>query len=225
MFEKKIGCDPKSLSAYINAAACYYQSKNYPRMRELLFKGIALKSDFLQARLWLGRYYAQVDSLDQAKQEYEEVIRIIGPNTEKNKRETGEAYQQLGQTFFLRKQYDRCADACRKSLAVGSENSPLHLMWGQAILQMLDPNADPADNQKKKEEASRHFRRSAELDPGNALAHFWLGQALVILRVEGDNEGNKRLQEEACSEWRKVLRIDPRNEDAKKSMDRYGCGK
>ena len=48
-------------------------------MRELLTKTIEVKPDFLQARLWLARYYTQVDSLDNAKAEYDEVLKQIGP--------------------------------------------------------------------------------------------------------------------------------------------------
>ena len=223
MFEKRIGCDPRSLSAYVNAAACYMQLKNYPRTRELLTKALELKPDFLQGLLWMARYYSQVDSVEKAKDQYDEVLRQIGANPEKYRREAGEAYYLTGSYFFQRGQYERAIDAFRKDLSVGYEIGSIHLSWGQAQLQLLDPKADPADNRKKIEEAVRHFRRAIDLEPNNAAAHLWLGQGLVLMRVEGDDAGNKRLQEEACSEYRKVLRMEPRNEDAKKSMERIGC--
>jgi tetratricopeptide (TPR) repeat protein len=225
-FEKKIACDPRSLGAYLNAAACYYQPtvKNYGRMRELLMKSLELKPDWLLARLWLGRYYTAVDSLAKAKEQYDEVIRTVGPNPDKrNKDIAGEAEYMVGQYYFALQQYDKCVDACKRAYTIGYDNFSLRITWGQSLLQTLNPKGDPADNKRKVEDATRQFRRAAELDPGSAAAHLWLAQSLVLSRVEGDNEGNKVLRDEACGEYRKALRIDPRNEDAKKGMERIGC--
>ena len=223
MFEKKIACDPRSLSAYVNGAACYMQVKNWTRTRELLTRSIELKPDFMQGRLWLGRYFAQVDSLDKAVEQYDEVLRLIGTNTDKYKAEAGEALQQKGQMYFINRQYERAMDSFRRAIGIGSETSGMHLMWGQSLLLLLDPKGDAADNKKKKDDAITHFRKSVSLDPGSVQGHLWLGQALIQSRVEGDNEGNAKLQAEACAEFAKVLRLDPRNEDAKKAKERIGC--
>ncbi len=223
MFERKISCDPRSLSAYVNAAACYMQLKNWTRCRELLVKSVELKSDFMQGRLWLGRYFAQVDSLDRAVEQYDEVLRLINSNVDKYKKEAGEAHMQKGQLFFIDGKYERAIDSFRKAVSVGTESASLHLMWGQALLLLLDPKGDAGENKRKKDEATQHFRRVIQSDPNLPQGHLWLGQALVQSRVEGDNEGNKRLQEEACAEYAKVLRLDPRNEDAKKARERIGC--
>jgi tetratricopeptide (TPR) repeat protein len=223
MFEKKIGCDPKSLGAYLNASASYMAQKNYTRARELLLKAIELKPDFLLGRLWLARYYMTVDSLDKAKENYEEVLKQCTANPEKYKKEAAEAHAQMGSYYFQTKQYERAIDSFRKALGLGNENAPLRLSWGQAVLQTLDPKGSQDDNRKKIEESTNQFRRALQLDPNSAMGHLWLAQSLVLSRVEGDNEGNKKLQEEACGEYRKVLKIDPKNEDAKKGMERISC--
>ncbi|HXX64749.1 MAG TPA: tetratricopeptide repeat protein [Bacteroidota bacterium] len=223
MFEKKITCDKRSLSAYVNAAACYMQMKNWQRTRELLFKSIELKSDFLQGRLWLGRYYAQVDSLEKAVEQYDEVIKIIAANPENHNKEAGEAHMQKAQLYFIDKQYERSAAECRKVQEVGTETGGLHLMWGQALLQLLDPKGDEAENTRKKDESIAHLRRACALEPGNGQAHFWLAQALILSRKEGDDAKNKMIVEEACAELTKAMRIDPKNEDARKSKERIGC--
>jgi tetratricopeptide (TPR) repeat protein len=223
MFEKKVACDPRSLSAYVNAAACYMQLKNWTRSRELLVRSVELKSDFMQGRLWLGRYYAQVDSLDKAVGQYDEVLKLINSNGDKYKKEAGEAHMQKGQLFFIDGKYERAIDSFRRALSVGTENASLHLMWGQGLLLLLDPKGDAAENKRKKDDATVHFRRVIQIDPNLPAGHLWLGQALVQSRVEGDNEGNRRLQEEACAEYAKALRLDPRNEDAKKARERIGC--
>lgn len=223
MFEKKITCDSKSLSAYVNAAACYMQLKNWVRTRELLVRSLELKPDFLQGRLWLGRYYAQVDSLEKAVEQYDEVLKIIGANPENHKKEAGEAHMQKAQLYFIDKQYERSVAECRKAVEVGNEPASLHLMWGQALLQLLNPKGDESDNVRKKEESVQHLRRACALEPGNGQAHFWLAQALILSRVEGDDARNRTLVEEACAELTKAMRIDPRNEDARKSKERIGC--
>jgi len=226
MFEKKVSCDPRSLSSYINAAACYMQLKSMSRARELLVHAVELKSDFLQARLWLGRYYAQVDSLEKAVEQYDEVLKIIAasPDPQKFRRETGEAHQQKGQLYFINRRYDQAIDAFRKAQAVGAENSGLHLMWGQGLLQLLNPQGDDAENTRLKEDAIVHFRRAvATAAPNDAQPHLWLGQGLILARKEGEYDKNKKLVEEACVELTKALRLDPRNDDAKKSMERIGC--
>ncbi|MGA9121280.1 MAG: tetratricopeptide repeat protein [Bacteroidota bacterium] len=223
MFEKKIECDPKSLSSYLNAAASYWQLKNWGRIRELLDKAIALKPDFLTARLWLARYYLQMDSLDKAKEEYDVVLQEGNAKPDQYKKEIGEAYSMTGSYYFTEQKYASAIESFRKALAVGYDNSGLHLSWGQAILQTLDVKESADETKAKKEDAVKHFRRSIELDSKNALAHLWLAQALILLRVEGQDEMNRKLQEEACSEFKWTLRLQPGNQDAKKGMDRYGC--
>jgi tetratricopeptide (TPR) repeat protein len=223
MFEKRITCDPKSLSTYVNAAACYMALKNWQRCRELLVRSLELKPDYLAGHLYYARYFAQVDSLEKAVAQYDTVIALIGPDIEKHRAEIGEAYLQKAQLYFIDKRFERAVDTFRKAQTAGVENAALNLMWGQAMLQLLDPTGNQDENKRKKAEAVQHFRKSVALDPGTAQSHFWLGAGLVLMREEGDNEGNKKLVEEACSEYSKCLRLDPKNEDAKKSRERIGC--
>ena len=223
MFERKIACDPRSLSAYINAGSSLMQVGELPRARELFLKAIDLKSDFFQGRLWLARYYVQVDSFNLARQQYEEVLRLIGDQTDKYKREAGEAHSLLASLFMSGKEYGRAIESFRKALAVGYETAGMHLSWGQAILQTLDPNDPAEENRKRNEDALKHFRRCVDLDANSVQGHLWLAEGLVRSRVPGDDEANRQLKDEACSEYKKVLRLDSKNEDAKKGMERIGC--
>jgi tetratricopeptide (TPR) repeat protein len=227
MFEKKISCDPKSLSTYINTAITYMQKSNLnlPRARELLVKSIELKSDFLQGRLWLARYYAQVDTFDLAEGQYLEVLKIVGdpPTDKKNNSAYGESQKLLGSLYMTKRQYSKAIDAFRKTQSVGMDDDNVHLSWGQAILQTLDPKDAEDEGRRKVADALKHFRICVEKNPGNVQGHFWLGECLVRSRVPDDPEGIKKLTQEACSEWRKVLKLDPKNEDAKKAIERIGC--
>jgi tetratricopeptide (TPR) repeat protein len=225
MFDKRIACDPKSMSlaAYLNDAASHMQTKNFPRVRELLVTAIEKRPDYLPARLWLARYYTQVDSLDFAKAEYDSVLKQIGPNVDKYKTEAGEAHYLLGMYYFRKQAFGQAVESFRRASSLGREDASLRLTQGQAVMQTLDPTGDPADNDAKIQECIRLFRRTIELESGNAQAHLWLAQGLIRARKEGDDDVNRKLQEEACSELRKVLKLDPRNEDAKKTMERIGC--
>jgi len=225
MFDKRIECDPKaiSLAAYLNGAASHMQIKNYPRTRELLTKAIEVKPDFLQARLWLARYYTQVDSLDNARAEYDEVLQQIGTNTDKYKREAAEAHYLLGMYYFRKQQFASTTESFRRAAGFGYEDASMQLTWGQAMLQTLDRLGDPDANAAKIQESIKHFRRTIDLEPGNAQGHLWLAQGLIQSRKEGDDKRNREIQEEACNELRKALKFDPRNDDAKKAMERIGC--
>jgi tetratricopeptide (TPR) repeat protein len=223
MFEKRIACDPRSLSAYINASASYMQVKNYQRAHELLTKTVTMKPDFLLGRLWLGRTLSLMDSLDEAKAQYDEVLTQAQSDPVKYKKEIGEAQYMSASYWFQKQQYEKAVDGYRKAQGSGYDNADSRFSWGQAVLQTLDPKGDPAENRKRITEAVTHFRRSVEMNPNNYMSHLWLAQGLVLLRVEGDDEGNRKLTGEACEEYRKVLRLNPGNADAKKGMERIGC--
>lgn len=225
MFERKIACDSNSIAAYLNAALTYQQQTNLnlPRARELFLKVVGLRPDYLNGRLYLARYYMQVDSFDLAEAQYHEVLRLIGDQVDKNKAVYGEAYKLLGSLYMIKKQYPRAIDAFRKVQSVGMDDANVHLSWGQAILQTLDPKDSEEENRKKNDDALKHFKECVGKDPNNVQGLFWLGECLVRSRVPGDDKKNKELKDEACAAWKKVLKLDPKNEEAKKGLDRIGC--
>ncbi len=221
MFEKKIACDPRSLTAYINAGSSYMQApKNLPRARELFVKALELKPDFLQAKIWLARYYAEVDSVTAMKQMYDEVIKLGNEDAAKNKSTLYEAYLQLGSYYFGLKNYGSALENFRKALSYG-ESAGLNLTIGQCLILTRGDNAD--ESRRKTEEAINKFRRAIQMESCNAQAHFWLGNSLTYLRKEADTIGNRKLQDEACAEYAKALKCDPKLDEARKAMARIGC--
>ena len=226
MFDKRIACDPKSISlaAYLNAAASHMQNKNYVRTRELLTKTIELKPDFLPARLWLARYYTQVDSLENAQGP--SMTRCCdksgrtsrSTNVKQPKHTTCWACTTSGNSSS-----DLPSESFRRASSFGYDDASMRLTWGQAVLQTLDRQGDQEANDVKIQESIRHFRRVADLEPGNAQGHLWLAQGLIQSRKEGEDKKNQEIKEEACNELRKALKYEPRNEDAKKAMERIGC--
>src|SRR5262245_26319012 len=83
MFDKKIDCDPRSLTAYLNSGISSLTLKDFPAAREKLTKVVSLKPDYYNGRLWLARYYTQVDSLDMAMQQYDEVLKQVADQPDK----------------------------------------------------------------------------------------------------------------------------------------------
>jgi len=179
-----------------------------------------LKPDFFSAQLWLARYYAEVDSVVAMKQTYDDVIRLGSEDPVKNKSALNEAYIQLGSYYFGQKNFAAALENFRKALTYG-ENSGLHLAIGQCLI--LTRGDDVDENRKRTEDAIARFRRAIQLDQNNAQAHFWLGNSLLFLRIEGDTQKNRELNNEACGEFKKALKLDPKLDDAKKAMERIGC--
>jgi len=222
MFERKIACEPRSLAAVLNAGICYLTLKDYPASREKLMAAVDLKPDYDVSRLWLARYYSQVDSLDKAVEQYDEVLRQVEGNPAK-KKVTGEAHFLKGFAFFVKLRFEPAIDSFRKALANDYETDNLHLMLGQAILQTLDPQGSVDANRAITSDAVKAFRRCIAMNPNNADGHFGLGDALIRSRVVGEDQKNAELKAEACSEFQKALRLNPNLEGARKSMELYGC--
>ncbi len=222
MFEKKIACEPKSLSALLNCGICYLTLKDFPASREKLVAAVALKPDYDVSRLWLARYYSQVDSLDQAVEQYDLVLAQVEGKPEK-KKVAGEAHYLKGFAYFVRLRFEPALDSFKKALANGYETDNLHLMLGQATLQTLNPTGSEAENQAKTAEAVKAFRRCIAMNANNADGHYGLGDSLIRSRVVGDDAKNKELKGEACNEFQKALKLSPNMEAAKKAIELYGC--
>ncbi len=222
MFEKKIACEPKSLSALLNCGICYLTLKDFPASREKLLTAVALKPDYDVSRLWLARYYSQVDSLDKAVEQYDIVLSQVENNPEK-KKVAGEAHYLKGFAYFVRLRFEPALDSFRKALANGYETDNLHLMMGQATLQTLNPTGSESENQAKTADAVKAFRRCITMNPNNADGHYGLGDSLIRSRVMGEDERNRELKSEACNEFQKALKLNPNLEAAKKAVELYGC--
>ncbi len=219
-YERKIAVDSFSLSAYLNAAASYVQLKNFEKSRSLLRRAVELRPDYMGSRLRLAQTYAFMDSLEAAKKEYDEVLALIGDQSQKYRNELLEAYNMITTIYFQKQRYPNAIEWAKKGIAAGADDSGLRLLLGQAII--LSRGDDPDENRRKIEEAVKHFRQAIEYNQKSAQAHLWLAQGLIFLRIEGEDELNKKLADEARIEYKKVLQLEPGNVDAKKGLERIG---
>jgi tetratricopeptide (TPR) repeat protein len=218
MYEKKIAVDSTSLSAYLNASASYVQLKNYERSKQLLQKAIEHRPAYVGSRLRLAQTYALMDSLDQAKSQYDSVLSLIGTQTEKYKNELSEAYNMIGNIYFQKNKYDAAVDILRKAINSGADGAQVRVLIGQALI--LGRGDDPDLNRKRILDAVEHFRKAIKLDPKSVQGHLWLAQGLIFSRLEWEPEAAIELTKEARQEYKKVLQLDPNNVDAKKGLEK-----
>jgi hypothetical protein len=172
---------------------------------------------------WLAQYYALADSFDRAQEQYREVLNIAGNDPGKHAQEIGEAWSQIGMGYVFKKAYPRAVEAFSRAAASGYNNAGLYLQWGLAVLQTSPPEASARERRDTAAECERLFRRCVSIDSRNAQGHFWLGETLLRLRVEGENDQIRKLTADACREFARALALDPTLDDARKEMARYGC--
>jgi tetratricopeptide (TPR) repeat protein len=231
MFEKKIGCDSSTVGGYLNAGSCYMaiagsgieRSAMLSRARELLTVAHRNNPENLTIHFRLAQYFALVDSVDLAKEEYEAVLKKASEDPKLYRKEAAESHGQIAMYYSYKKQPERALASYQKAQSLGYENSTMQLNWGIAFLQIVDPQKPEKENRTTTESALGHFRRAVALDPKNAQAHFWLGEGLIRLRIPGNNASVRSLTAEACKEFKVVLQLNPGHEDARKEMERYGC--
>jgi tetratricopeptide (TPR) repeat protein len=205
-FEKTISCDPQSLGSYVNAAACHMKTANFRRSRELLLRLLQLRPNFLKARLMLGHYYREVDSLSEANVQDSLISGLLEPHNAERRLDRFKRYRGVIRDI-------------RNVGSLGVENAGLHLHWGKALMQLLDPGATRAQNNRRIGEAVVEFRRAVALAPDNPQAHLWLGHGLSLLWSDSYPGHGK----EACREYRMVLKLNPENKEARRGIERLEC--
>jgi tetratricopeptide (TPR) repeat protein len=232
MFEKYLqGDGGSSISAHLNAGACYLAIAQASPMRDsllnrartLLVAARSLNPENMAIRFRLAQYYAFADSFDLAQQQYREVLDLAAADPGKHHRETGEAWAQIAFGHVVRKEYPEAIRCFPKAVAAGYEHANLYLQWGLAVLQTIAQGTSVSESRSIAAESARLFRRAIRLDDRTAQAHFWLGESLIRQRIEGENSLNRKLTKEACGAFKRALALDPSYEDAKKEIFRYGC--
>jgi tetratricopeptide (TPR) repeat protein len=96
-FRKHLSMDSTDAGAWLNMGLCYFIVKDYPNAIASLRTMTTLKPDNIQGQLWLARTYLLSDSLQQAEDGYETVLKIAKDDTSADSVPTlTEAYRQVG---------------------------------------------------------------------------------------------------------------------------------
>jgi tetratricopeptide (TPR) repeat protein len=158
-FEKRFTADPENTTAYLNYSLSNMFLGNWEKARVALRTVTAQKPDYVPGHLHLANTLAQMDSIREAKKEYELVIKLGAADEEKYKSEVGDARGRLGVQFLIDKQYPDALEYLTIAVKLKPDVARFHLWRGQTL-----------QNLNRKDEAIREYKKTLELDPGNKEA-------------------------------------------------------
>ncbi len=159
MFKKRYTLDPSSTSAYINFALCNMALGKWDSSRVALRQAIILKPQYMQGHLFLARCLIQLDSLQQAKKEYETIISLTDTIQAKYQGELAEAHRMIGFVYLLDKKYPPAIESLTRSRQLKNDDAQTHLWLAQSYALM-----------NRREEALKEYQIVLKLDPKNETA-------------------------------------------------------
>jgi len=158
MFEKRFKLDPKATTAYLNYANCNIQLGRIDTARVALRQVVALRPDYLPARLSLARCLAnaryKTDSLQTAHGEFETVIKTADTAVVKYKNELFDANNGMAYVYYVEKKYPQTNEALDKALKFKPNDAPTRKFKAQILFLMANL-----------EEAAREYRSYLKLNP------------------------------------------------------------
>ncbi|MGN6618233.1 MAG: tetratricopeptide repeat protein [Ilyomonas sp.] len=125
--------------------------------------------------------------LDSQKEIKQDIEKELNTNSDDPK-----LYQQLAETYFSSKQYDKAAAVYTKAIAAAEKN-------GSSIIDLLLARADAYGYMQNIEASNEDYEKVLSMEPDNLLANFYLGFNYYNIRQLVDAERY----------FRKVLTLDP----------------
>jgi tetratricopeptide (TPR) repeat protein len=164
MFQKAMALDSTHYSLFVNYALCEMvlgrsDNAHFDSARVALRYVTSKVPDYAPGHLYLAQSLisVSVDSLAEARKEYETWIKLIPANEEsKYKRDLSEAYKNIGASYLKEKKYPQAIESLSKALKYKEDDWQTHLWIGQA-------NQLSGDKDKAIEE----YRRVLKLNPTN----------------------------------------------------------
>jgi tetratricopeptide (TPR) repeat protein len=188
--EKALSVDPNNTYALANMAIWSYRMGN-PKDEEMYSrKAIATRPDFTKVRLYLGDALQLQGKLDEAAQEYRQVIAQEPANYQ--------AYNGLGLTLDKQGLKQEALKEFRLSLSIKPDQAMPHSQIGKILIEM-----------HQLPEAVDEFTQAMRFGPVNANSHIGLGMVLMQM---GDYE-------KAAGQFSDALQINPADADARRNLD------
>jgi len=101
-FKRRLSIDSTDASAWLNMGLCYFIIKNYVNAVAALKTFGVLKPGNIQGQLWLARSYLVSDSVDKAKDVYENIIKTSEDDTSAdNSQVMNESYREVGYYYVM----------------------------------------------------------------------------------------------------------------------------
>jgi tetratricopeptide (TPR) repeat protein len=155
IFERRISLDPGNDEAYYYVGLCQRELGRYPEAIAAMRQSANLADGKVDRHFWLGLFYVQADSIDQAQQEFRRVVELDTGNSN-NK---AIALRQLGYYRLLRKEYVEAIEFLERSASINPNDAGTLLWLAQAY-----------QNSGNRGRAVEYYRRVLKVDPGNADA-------------------------------------------------------
>jgi tetratricopeptide (TPR) repeat protein len=164
MFQKVCTLDSTHYSAFVNYGLCEMvlgrsDNAHFDSARVALRYVTSKLPDYAPGHLYLAQALisVSVDSLGEARKEYETWMRLIPANEEaKYRRDFSEAYKNIGASYLKDKKYPQAIENLSKALKYKEDDWQTHLWIGQA--NQLSGNRD---------KAIEEYRRVLKLNPTN----------------------------------------------------------
>jgi tetratricopeptide (TPR) repeat protein len=131
-FEQRFLRDPNATSAYLNYALCNTSMKRWEAAKTALRKVNEAKPDYIPGFLHLARIYMQQDSIEEAVEPYQIVVKLAEPQAVKYKAELGEAYRVIGLMHLVKKRHSEAVKALTASIKYQDNNPKAHLWLAQS---------------------------------------------------------------------------------------------
>jgi tetratricopeptide (TPR) repeat protein len=155
IFQRRALLDPGNDEAYYYIGLCHRELGQYPEAIAAMRQSANLADGKVDRHFWLGLFYVQADSVEQAKQEFQRVVDLDTGNSN-NK---AIALRQLGYYRLLRKEYGGAIEFLEQSASINPKDAGTLLWLAQGY-----------QNSGNRGRAVENYRRVLTLDPGNADA-------------------------------------------------------
>jgi predicted Zn-dependent protease len=162
-FAAQYGFAPDSAPAYLLAARMFFHQENVPAARASAAKAVLLDARLPLAHQLLGEIALAAGDIPAAITELEKEQQLNPLN--------GEVYDRLGDAYLRNRQYAEAQHALNRAVLLEPNATGPYILLGKLML-----------NQKNPVMAAMYLERARQMDPGNYMTHYLLGQAY---RTEG----------------------------------------
>ena len=169
-FAAQYGFSPDSAPAYLLAARMFFHQENVPAAHASATKALQIDANLPSAHQLLGEIaLAKGDSVNAIAELEKE--RQLNPLN-------GELYDRLGDAYLRNQQYDEAQHALNRAVLLEPNATGPYILLGKVML-----------NQQNPVMAGMYLERARQMDPGNYMTHFLLGQ---VYRTEGRRDDAAR---------------------------------
>jgi tetratricopeptide (TPR) repeat protein len=181
-FAAQYGFAPDSAPAYLLAARLFFRQENVPAAHAAATKAIELNANLPLAHQLLGEIALATGDTTTAIAEFKKEEQINPLN--------GELYNRLGDAYLRSNQNAEAQHALNRAVLLEPNATGPYILLGKLLLNQQNPMM-----------ASMYLERARQMDPGNYMTHFLLGQAYR-------SAGRK---DDAAREFREAERLQSSN--------------